>query len=607
MNKQFWALSTMVLAWVLFIVTPAFADQISSVIQRVGLIGDEFRPAGVWSTLRGVSDYVNENGQVIGLSEKFNTLGQYVGHESWIDDGSGAIRLGLYGDGYQHNNGTEYSFIMQMNKQGQVVGFSSRYLGHNSLGQAAWIDDGNGARRLGFFGEGFQRDDGYENSTPWRIDDYGQVLGQSIRYIGSTEMGNVAWVDDGNGARRVGYYGDGYQRNDGYHHSWTTTVNALGQVVGSSYRYGDDLHLGQAAWIADDQGTRRLGFFGDEYQRSDGFESSSVTSINNQGRTTGNSIRFNGTDQVGRTAWIDHGSGPIRQGLTGGIYQSSDGLKHTSILTAINQRGQIAGANEIFSGSKMIGNAAWFDDGSGARRVGLYGDGYRRASDGYEFSRATSLNNQGQLLGFSRRYQEDEYLGRAYWIDNGNGPIRVGLRGGVYTSSNGHEDTYALYQNDSGQVAGNSVRYSGDSQLGNSSWYYDPVTDSYSELVFSIRDDGYTYTSISRFFEDGTVIGTYKRFDGSTELGYSIFAWNIDYGMIELSESALSTDGLVWSESLSLAGAEKNEETIYVTGLGKVEGETRNSIFLLTATIPEPASIALLALGAPLLMRRSRR
>ena len=507
----------------------------------------------------------------------------------FADHADEIYRLGFTGTGYQRtSDGYERSFVQFLNPAGQAVGYSSRYNGTADNGQSVWLDDGSGPTRLGLTGTGYQRtSDGYEYSVAQSFNAAGQVAGYSYRYDGTAGRGRAPWLDDGSGPTHIGLRGTGYQNADtGYEYSVAYALNEAGQALGYSSRYNGTDYIGRAAWRDDGSGPTRLGFSGTGYQRPhNGWEESFAEFINEAGQAVGWSSRFNGTDPIGRAVWLDDGSGPTRLGFTGtGYRDTSDGFEN-SYARALNAAGQVVGDSERYSGAVRTGTAVWLDDGSGPIRLGFTGTGYRNTSTGVEESHVEFLNAAGQAVGFSERYSGATFTGRAAWLDDGTGPIRLGLTGtGYQRTSDGYEVSISQFFNEAGQAAGYSNRYSGTAEAGQASWFYDADTDTHSELVFSIRDDGYAYTAVGAMLEDGTVFGVYERYDGMTSLGKSVFAWDMTDGVRDLVELAVSPEGDDWAQFNTVIAASAYG---HIIGNGAVAGQNGQSAYLI-APVPEP-------------------
>ncbi len=146
----------------------------------------------------------------------------------------------------------------KLNEAGQVIGTSSRYNGGNaSLGASAWYFDGTVTTEIGLTGSEYFRSDGYENSSVYLLNEAGQAGGSSDRFNGgSNQLGQDAWVydpileqtfslkfstrSDGYAFSDVEYLGD-----DGLVIGRYTLYDALDNDLGDRtfwFKFGEGLH-----------------------------------------------------------------------------------------------------------------------------------------------------------------------------------------------------------------------------------------------------------------------------------------------------------------------------------------------------------------------------
>lgn len=547
-----------VLSTIVMLLNAAAAHSSDSVhgydVYRLGFTDGAYRASDGFEL--SVAQFLSEQGLVAGYSVFYDGQNR-AGFDTWLDDGSGPVRIGFTGADYLNpTTGFRNGGLRAMNQQGFAVGLSTRFSGTSGTGPVAWIDQGSGPTRLGFTGGVYQRSDGYETSDPRDINEQNQVIGNSRRYAGTSQIGIAGWLDDGSGPIPIGLRGPGYIGSNDYQYSSPTDLNDHGLAVGWSHNFNPGSSLrGQAAWMDDGTGPTRLGYYGPGYITVNGREDSMAWIVNNLGQASGYSRRYRSTgdDQL---AWIDSGNGPTRIGLTGAGYQHAVSGKEVSLPRFINDQGQVIGTSSRFEGTNQNGTAVWMDDGTGAIRLGLTGIGFQNTATNWEGSQAKGLNEEGQ-------------------------------------------------------VAGISFRYDGSTRRGQSGWFYDPLTDTTTELVFSTRNDGHAMTYVSALLEDGSVLGAYEVFAGALSQGHAIFSWDADNGMIDLGALATSPEDVDWAQFTSMRAA---SESGYVTGQGQINGqvltegpqfvETEGISAYLLKPIPEPSSLIMLAFAAPILIRR---
>jgi hypothetical protein len=123
--------------------------------------------------------------------------------------------LGLHDLEHTRSDGYESSTAEQLNQVGQVVGYSERYNGSAAnVGQSVWYYNGASTSKIGFVDAEHTRNDGYKSSsiaqsnvvpaTPL-FNDEGFVAGYSDRYSPTgSDFGQSAWLFDGSTTVRVG-------------------------------------------------------------------------------------------------------------------------------------------------------------------------------------------------------------------------------------------------------------------------------------------------------------------------------------------------------------------------------------------------------------------
>lgn len=191
--------------------------------------------------------------------------------------------------------------------------------------------------------------------------------------------------------------------------------------------------------------------------------------------------------------------------------------------------------------------------------------------------------------------------GRVTWVDDGTGPVRLGLTGSRYQASDSdRSDSYATDINEAGQIVGTTGRHDGSNGRGASGWFYDPVLGETTELVFSVRDDGYAFTGPAVLTEDGTVFGLYSLYDGADDLGTRLFAWDQERGFVDLAYriANLSEDG--WDQLTNMIDATGGG---LVLGHNVLDSESGQRAFLL---VPEPTVCVTLLILAGVCGHRRR-
>ena len=219
---------------------------------------------------------LNDQGRAVGIATRYNG-DQERGQSAWIYEGSGATkRIGLI-DGVHTSSGAgstgvASSSVSFLNKEGHAAGTSLRYTpgSDSSNGQSAWVYHGAGTGvRTGLTEADHERfvQDGtnLQSSTIVKLNDAGDAVGQSARFIGGTSAGEASYIYDYNSAtqtgttKRIGLFdpedgpaGDWTNGSTGAQNSQVLFLNDAGQAAGISVRYNNNASaVGTSAWFYD--------------------------------------------------------------------------------------------------------------------------------------------------------------------------------------------------------------------------------------------------------------------------------------------------------------------------------------------------------------------
>jgi hypothetical protein len=536
--------------------------------------------------------HVNESGQIAGWAARYDGSNA-MGSSSWIYDDGAITRIGLIDAEHTSSDNYQFSNAIDLSAAGQVMGFSMRYNGSAEAGWSAWFYDSGVTTRIGFTDGVHTSSAGLRYSFPQAINDAGQVVGNSYRYSGTATFGQSAWMYDHGTTTRLGFTDPAHTRGDGYQQSLVLNINAAGQAVGWSER-----SVGQSAWIYDHGVTTRLGLVDPNHPDSD---SSSPGPINVAGQVTGYSYcSIAGSAYYGQASWLYSGGVTTRLGFTSAAFTRDDGLKFSQAFD-INGAGHVTGRSQQYLGNSFIGDAMWLYDGSTTVQIGLT-DAEHTGSNGRLGGQPAALNEAGQVIGISSRFNgADNSNGQSAWIYSNGQTTRLGYSDATHTrSDNGYQDSYLAALNQAGQVIGTSARYNGSTSMGQSGWFYDDDLDQLCSLNFSIRSDGYCFTNPAYLGDDGIVLGSYELFGPSgQDLGQHAFLWTMADGMKDL--------GVLVDGGLTANGWQNLSEASFMDGQGEIVGYGHRSSYpggnvaFLMTPVPEPAtSILLLCAFAPL-------
>lgn len=540
---------------------------------------------------------MNEAGHVIGYAERFNGTNSDMGLSVWRYDGTNTVVVGLTGPEHTRLDGLQSSTALGLTEAGHVYGLAVRYEGTNNIrGQSVWYYDGTTTIDIGLGGPEHTKPNGYKVSGLHRVNEAGQVVGNSNRYnFNGDEIGFSAWLYDGQATVRLGLTGAGYVRNDGYMNtsvslsSGAGPLNEAGQVVGRSFRFSGASPRGVAAWLYDGANTIEIGLTGLEHTATDGTRSNGVRYFNQAGQVVGAATRYNGSVAVGESVWLYNGTTNINVGLAGPEHTRNDGSKFSS-ARHLNEAGHVVGLSSRYNGgSANLGDSVWLYNGTTTVDIGLTGAEYTR-NDGYKDSHPVELNNAGQVAGYSDRFNGGSAdMGKSAWLHDGATTLNIGLTGDDHTDYLGYRYSEVTDLNQSGQVAGFSNIYNDEdhnSHLGQDAWLYDSELNQTFQLRLSTAEDGEAYSYITYLGEDGLVLGTYVSYEDEVQRA---FYFTVEDGMHDLG--SLVAGGLTAGVWDILASAIRTNGLGQIVGYGSLATELESGFslpYLLTPIAPSP-------------------
>lgn len=520
---------------------------------------------------------LNGSGHVSGYSHLYNGGTANLGRSAWLYNGTETLMVGLTDAEHTRNDGYRYGYyddgVISLNEAGQLIGYSNRFNGGSvDLGRSAWLFDGATTINIGLADGEHTRSDGYKRSAAERLNDMGQVVGNSNRYSGgSTDKGRSIWLYDGTATLNIGLVDAEFTRNDGYKYSnyvsGQNAMNEAGQVAGYSTRYGGgSTSTGQSVWLYNGIATINIGLIDAEHTRSDGFRGSyyaeDVDMLNEAGQVIGYSNRYVGG--LGRSAWLFNGMTTVSIGLVDAEHTHFSG-RRISNVRQLNEAGQVAGnSNRYHGGSADLGLTTWFFNGTTTVKIGL-ADAEHTRNDGYKLSNyheyGDYLNDAGQVIGISVRFNGGSTNhGRSAWMYNGTTTVNIGLTDAEHTRTDGYRSSD--FENnlqpltDTGYVAGYALRYNGSASLGNSTWLYNGTTTVKTGLVDleHTTNEGYKFAGNHELNESGHVVGYSDRYNGgNTYMGRSIWLYNgtttVKASLADMEHTR--NDGYQWSNVYS--------------------------------------------------------
>lgn len=370
------------------------------------------------------------------------------------------------------------------------------------------------------------------------INAVGQIAGGSYRYNSQGNgLGADAWLYSGGTFQQIGLiggvYGYSYSGAGGgtYQFSNATGINASGRVLGLSQRFASNgTSLGYDVWLYSGGQTTQLGLTGTGYVDPTTLRAvSNALGVTDSGTVAGDTVRFRGDGvSLGQDAWVQNGSTITFLGLTGPTYEEQypgGGISRFHQVLGMNSSGQVMGTSgRVDSNGTGVGTDSWFYNGLTTQRIGLTGAGYSyttQAGATYELSDVSQLNNAGQVVGYSHRYNSaGGAIGQDVWIWKGSSTTAIGLTGTGYgyTFAGNGGGTYSLSEANqltaNGMVLGVTDRYGTDSSpQGQDAWVYNGVQTKAVGLTggsYAYTHGGQTLQSSSAVWANshGQVVGT---------------------------------------------------------------------------------------------------
>lgn len=334
---------------------------------RLGYMDAEHTATG--GHRRSVGSDINEAGWVAGFSDRFNGS-TAIGATAWLANAASGttVRVGLVDAEHTGALNLRTSSIQQLTESGYAAGSSLRSPNQGG-GFSSWIAHTSGSTvRVGFFDAEHTRGDGWRESTIFFINESGLTTGISERTTSLGYGGPSAWVANAAGqTRRIGFIDQEHTRSDGFIYSQPRDMSQSGWILGTSTRYDDGIQIGESAWLANAAGTTtKIGLTDAEHTDLDGLRVSVGGDLKESGWASGYSLRYNGGSLAGRSAWVaSAASGTIRVGLRDARHTSADGEQSSQVL-GLTESGIAWGESERFDGTSDLGVTAWiFDIGPG--------------------------------------------------------------------------------------------------------------------------------------------------------------------------------------------------------------------------------------------------
>jgi hypothetical protein len=354
--------------------------------QQIGLTGVNYQWVNSAGGIVEGSNaqFLNNAGEAAGITSRYMPNGGSLGTQAWLFDGTTTIPIGLSGSSYQYTTaggGIDYfTNTFGMNDAGEVIGFSGRFdSSGRSLGQDAWIYDGTTATQIGLVGSIYQYTPAsggvFQESRPTSINPSGEVIGESSRFEPKTgnKSGQDAWLYNGTTTQFIGLTGSAYQSAFGPNGENETVsfLNNAGQAIGNAERESLTA-LGFDAWYFNGKTTTQVGLTGGIYEYVDSGEinrNSSADFLNEAGDVVGISGRYTSTGgDLGDDAWFFDSSTDATSVLQFSVSANDHSITIPELLT---DSGVVMGYYELYNGSIDNGQRGfWWSETSGFHDLG---------------------------------------------------------------------------------------------------------------------------------------------------------------------------------------------------------------------------------------------
>jgi hypothetical protein len=420
------------------------------------------------------------------------------------------------------------------------------------------------------------------------------------RAVNGSGIGKHGLIWDANGYSELG--GLGFDAN-GHYNSFAYATNGTGTIVGNASMYNSSQQERGNRPVRWDPGSTTAVELESLGTDASGWSFNQAVAVNSSGMIAGHGSKYtDGMDRGWRVMRWAPGSTAVTELGTLGTNNSGSTYNYAMRM---NDAGTIVGRGAKWVDGSMCGFRAirWDADNTAAIELGNLG----LSSYGSTDAKTTDINNSGTIVGEASLYDSGDYLGvRAVrWDAGGTTATDLGCLG---TDGSGMGTSTAMTINDAGIIAGTSAKYdpTGASRGTRAVRWDAGSTDPIELAVLDENSDGQGSATVNDINSDGYIVGSSMTYtEDYPALRNHAVMWTPDDVLVDLN-SLLDPDSpwvLSWAAAISDDG--------WITGIGYYDadgtlpmdaGTSYERLFLMQ--VPEPSTVAMLALGGLLLARR---
>jgi hypothetical protein len=441
--------------------------------------------------------------------------------------------------------------VSSINTAGMAVSFANKYDGTGtSKGNRAVRWNASSAIELGNLGTDTS---GFTQAYAFAIDTAGIAVGYAYKYDGlGTLRGDraVRWDASGTVATELGNIGTD---TSGVTHVLAYTINTAGAAAGYAYKYdpsGTNKGYRAVRWEPSGTAATELGNLGTD---TSGYTQAEAHAINTAGTAIGQGYKYDGSGtNIGLRAarWAAPGTAATELGNLG----TDTGGYTFAYAWAINDGAVGVGSAYKYDGAGTLKGyraVRWAASGTAATELGNLGTN----TSGSTTAHAVAINTAGTALGYANKYDSagtNKGSRAVRWDASGTAATELGSLG---TNTSGRTDAFAVAINDGGYAVGYAEKYD---SLGN-------------------------------------------------DLGQRAVYWSLDNLAVDLNTLIDPSSGWTLQEAKAIS------DTGWIAGYGLFDPDGPSgqaaytrlfSMYVPATAVPEPSSVALLAMLGTLALRR---